>query len=76
MALAEQMLNGKPVRSLTVSGSKLMPETSSYAQLSMFDEDLGRRDKLSRAEDALADIREKYGKQAVKLGALMDTDLE
>ncbi|MBP5662097.1 MAG: DNA polymerase IV [Clostridia bacterium] len=76
LALAEQMLNGKPVRSLTVSGSKLMPETSSYAQLSMFDEDLGRRDKLSRAEDALADIREKYGKQAVKLGALMDTDLE
>ena len=28
------------------------------------------------AEDALADIRKKYGKKAVQLGGLMDTDIK
>lgn len=64
---------GRPIRLLSLAGSHLVAGDCTAAQLSLFD-DPARHDKLSSAEEAVANIREKYGLDAVSIGGLMNKD--
>ena len=57
------------VRAITISGIDLVPQRESE-QLSMF-VDTGRRDRRVRLEDAVEDIRRRFGKKAITYACLM-----
>ena len=66
-----------PVRLLGVSGNELVPaDTESFEQISLFEQpekiDTQKQGKL---EDAMAQIREKYGVTSIKFGYVDDKEL-
>lgn len=81
--LFDELWNGQPIRLLGVRTSKLVPETEPI-QLNLFDyrgdvpaspnlspaPDRERQNKLDKALDSL---RDKYGKDIIKRGSLMDS---
>lgn len=65
---------GNPIRMLTVTALRLIPESSAAEQLSLFG-DAEDREKEERLEKALDDIREKFGKGSILPGSVLDNDL-
>ncbi len=65
---------GRPIRSITIAGSRLVPEEYNIAQMNMFDDSIEKREKQASLEAAVARIREKYGHESMELVGLMDTD--
>ena len=78
---AQNILNaewksGKPIRMLTVSVTGLLKAEESVQQLSIFGKSKDfKRDKMLKTEITLDKIRQKYGKEAIIKGAMLDTDL-
>jgi DNA polymerase-4 len=65
---------GDPIRMLTVTALRLLPESSAAEQLSLFGDDEDR-EKEERLEKALDSIREKFGKGSIVPGSVLDNDL-
>ena len=51
-----------PIRMITVTGSNLIKEDEINEQMSLFDENDGRREKAERLERTLDDIKNKFGR--------------
>ncbi len=63
----------KPVRSITLSANKIVPENESFEQMSLFSDNT--KDKYESLENALDSVRKKYGSHAVEVGSLMNKDI-
>ena len=74
--IAEAWPEGKPIRMITVTAENLVPEHEAVEQLRLFGEEEAagrqRREQLETAVDAL---REKFGRDAVVRGGVLDNDL-
>jgi len=61
---------GAPVRALTLTASRLIPEDEDASQLSLFEDDgVRRREKLEKLEDAVYKIRARFGQDSIRAGA-------
>ena len=67
--------SGKPIRALTVTASHLLTEAEFTEQLSYFDQGEEKREKVGKLESTMDEIRRRYGYDAVKSGAVLDTDI-
>ena len=56
-----------PIRMITVTGSNLIKEDEINEQISLFDENDGRREKAERLERTLDDIKNKFGRDVFKI---------
>lgn len=63
----------KPVRSITLSANKIVPENESFEQMSLFADNT--KDKYESLENALDSVRKKYGSHAVEVGSLINKDI-
>ncbi len=63
----------KPVRSITLSAYKIVPENESFEQMSLFSDNT--KDKYESLENALDSVRKKYGSHAVEVGSLINKDI-
>ena len=72
LELFYEIYNKKPVRAITLTGAQLVSDSDNFMQFSIFDD--GLRQKREDAENAVDNIRKKYGTQAVSVGTLMDND--
>ena len=66
---------GSPIRMLTITALKLVPEGLAVEQLSLFEEDIPGREKRERLEKAVDGIREKFGRGSVLSGGVLGNDL-
>lgn len=66
---------GAPIRMLTVTAMKLVPESEAAEQLSLFGDAAPSRDKRERLEKTLDGIREKYGHGSILPGSVLGNDL-
>ena len=74
--LKSEWKSGAPIRMLTVSVTNLLRTDQVASQLSIFeDTDKPKRAKRLKKEIAVDKIRQKYGKESIIKGAVLDTDL-
>lgn len=67
---------GKPIRMLTITAGNLVPEDDTTEQLSLFgDESDAKAKKAEKIEQAMDQIRSKYGKHSIQPGVLLHNDL-
>ncbi len=67
---------GKPVRMLTVSAMNLMHEEDAVEQLNLFDEgEDEKRVRRGKLENAVDEIRSRFGRTAVTSGSVIGNDL-
>lgn len=71
-ALFEELWDGTPIRLLGVRTTKLTPEDEPI-QLSLFDYTAPVSEKQQKLDAALDSIRQRFGKDAVKRGSLLDS---
>lgn len=66
-----------PIRLLGVSGNDLVPsDTEDFEQISLFEKkEKIDTEKQGKLEDAMAEIREKYGTSSIKFGYMEDKEL-
>ena len=64
----------RPIRALTITAASLIPHDEAYEQLDMFGE-AKENEKQENLEDALADIRKKFGTGSIHLGAYENKDI-
>jgi DNA polymerase-4 len=57
-----------PIRTMTITGSSLLDAQDAPEQLSLFD-DRSAHDKLERIEAAADQLRERFGREVIRLGA-------
>lgn len=69
--LFDELWDGTPVRLLGIRTSKLVSDTEPI-QLSLFDYKAPVSEKQKKLDAALDQIRERYGKDSIKRGSLMD----
>lgn len=76
MVLMKKSWNiGRPVRALTVTAMNLIPAGEGGVQIGFFDaEKEQRREKTTRLEDAMDQIRARYGRAAISSGATLSSD--
>lgn len=76
MQLLHAAYNGQTaIRMLTVTAAGLIPAEEASQQLSLFEGQPQRREKLKRLESAIDSVREKYGRGAILNGAVMGSDI-
>ena len=73
--LCEEWLDGKPIRTLTVSVSGLISKENYVSQVSFFDEDGGVHKKDELREEAIDKIRDKFGSFAILKANVLDNDM-
>ncbi len=72
--LREQWDLNKPIRMLTVTGINLVSENEGE-QLSIFDLGEGsKRERIEKLEKTVSEIRHRYGKESISLGAYIHKD--
>lgn len=71
-ALFDELWNGTPIRLLGVRTAKLSEENEPV-QLSLFDDTLVISEKQQKLDAAMDQIRNRYGKDAIKRGSLLDS---
>ena len=65
-----------PIRMLTVTGSGIVPEDEAGEQLSLFEAGKAeRRERQEQLESALDKIREKFGRDSLSFGSVLQNDL-
>lgn len=72
LALFDELWDQTPIRLLGIRTSKLVPDDEPI-QLSLFDYNAPQTEKQQKLDAALDSIRNKFGKDAVKRGSLMDS---
>lgn len=73
LALFDELWDKTPIRLLGIRTSKLVPD-SEPVQLSLFDYGAPASEKQQKLDAALDSIRQKFGKDAVKRGSLLDSE--
>lgn len=69
--LRKNWIPGKPIRMLTVTASRLVPEWDAVEQIDLFQPDShARRRKLEQLERTMDSIRSKYGSDSIVLGSI------
>ncbi|MDR1928296.1 MAG: DNA polymerase IV [Oscillospiraceae bacterium] len=67
---------GKPIRMLTITAGNLVPEDEAVEQLSLFGEASdAKAKKTEKLEQAMDQIRGKYGKHSIQPGVILGNDL-
>ena len=72
LALFDELWDQTPIRLLGIRTSKLVPDDEPV-QLNLFDYNAPQTEKLQKLDAALDSIRNKFGKDAVKRGSLIDS---
>lgn len=72
LALFDELWDETPIRLLGIRTSKLVPD-SEPVQLNLFDYSAPVSEKQQKLDTALDSIRQKYGKDAIKRGSLLDS---
>lgn len=77
MELIHSCWNEKaPIRAITITGANLTSSENAIEQLTLFDsDDSCNKEKLEKLDNVVDKIREKYGKQAIGLGSLINDDI-
>lgn len=77
MELIRSCWNEKaPIRAITVTGAHLTPSERVIEQLTIFGDKYSlNKEKLEKLDNAVDKIREKYGKQSIGLGSLINEDI-
>ena len=78
--LAQRLLvgswnEGKPIRMLSVSANSLVKSEFCTRQISLLDNSDDKRDKNKKKEKTIDIIRQKYGKDAIIKGAIINSDI-
>ncbi len=63
------------IRTITVTAASLIPAEEAAQQLSFFDSQPQKREKLRRLETAIDSVREKYGRSAISTGSVIGNDI-
>lgn len=63
------------IRTITVTAASLIPAEEAAQQLSFFDSQPQKREKLHRLETAIDSVREKYGRSAISTGSVIGNDI-
>ena len=66
---------GNPIRMLTVTALKLIPQHMAVEQLCLFNEAEASRERRERLERTLDNIREKFGHGSILPGSVLNNDL-
>jgi DNA polymerase-4 len=66
---------GEPIRMLTVTALRLMPQDKAVEQISLFRDAEPDREQRERLEKALDGIREKFGHSSILPGSVLGNDL-
>ena len=66
---------GTPIRMLTVTALKLVPEDRAVEQISLLEDDHPNREKRERLEKTLDNIREKFGHSSILPSSVLGNDL-
>ena len=66
---------GTPIRMLTVTALKLVPEDRAVEQISLLDDNHPDREKRERLEKTLDNIREKFGHSSILPSSVLGNDL-
>ncbi len=66
---------GTPIRMLTVTALKLMPQGMATEQISLLEDNRMGREKRERLEKTLDDIREKFGHGSILPSSVLNNDL-
>ena len=66
---------GTPIRMLTVTALKLMPQDMAVEQISLLEDSSPRREKRERLEKTLDGIREKFGHGSILPSSVLNNDL-
>ena len=70
MALVKKSWNMRsPVRLLSITGTGLIPAEEDYAQTSLFTEFDPQAENREKVEDAMAEIRRRFGKDVIQFGS-------
>ncbi|MBR5516380.1 MAG: DNA polymerase IV [Firmicutes bacterium] len=65
---------GAPIRMLTITGINLTDELS-QEQLSLFDENIDRKEKMEKVEFTMDEVRKKYGTDIIGFASVLNNDL-
>ena len=65
---------GAPIRMLTITGINLTDDLS-QEQLSLFDEDLEKKEKTEKVELTMDEVRKKYGSRAIGFASAIKNDI-
>lgn len=73
----ESWESGKPIRMLTVTAGKLIPENEVIWQTSLFEKDniVMKHHKQESLEKTIDKLTDKFGKNSIKYGGIIDNDL-
>ncbi len=66
---------GTPIRMLTVTALKLVPEDRAVEQISLLEDNQPKREKRERLEKTLDNIREKFGHGSILPSSVLGNDL-
>ena len=66
---------GTPIRMLTVTALKLVPEDRAVEQISLLEDNRPKREKRERLEKTLDNIREKFGHGSILPSSVLGNDL-
>lgn len=76
MQLLYAVYDGRsPVRMITVTAANLIPAEQAAQQLSLFEQQPQKREKLHRLESAIDSVREKFGRNAISTGAVIGSHI-
>lgn len=64
-----------PIRLLSITGANLVPAHETVMQTSLFDDGSSQYEKHEKVEDAMAEIRRKFGKSAISFGYQANEEL-
>ena len=75
--LLDSFTEGKSIRMITVTASNLSKRKEVAEQITFFEDEkkINKRERSEKRENALDDIRQRFGNDAIISGALIDTDL-
>ena len=65
---------GSPIRMLTITGINLTDELN-QEQLSLFDENIDKKDKMEKVEFTMDEVRKKYGTDIIGFASVLNNDL-
>lgn len=64
-----------PVRALTVTAGGLVAADQTGEQLDMFDDSAAKRQKREAVEEALGQIRDRFGRESIQMGFYPESDI-
>lgn len=70
--IAQNWRAGEPIRALTLTATGVIPEREAMVQMSLFDTSEKNRQRQERLERTVFQLREKYGRDAIRMGLAQD----